>query len=67
MRKATLSLLLLATAACGSLEETPARRLRVPLWTGGAPTGDGRTEDVRTELQVYLPPSAISKRPFLRA
>lgn len=49
-----------ALGACGAAprEERPAQLLRVRLWPGPAPVGDGKTEEVRTELHVYLPPSA---------
>lgn len=60
--QATLALALSAMGACGSAarDAAPARLFAVPLWPEAAPVGDGRMEQVRTELRVYLPPGTAS-------
>lgn len=60
--RAVFAAVFLAIAACGSVarEDTPARLLRVRLWPGAAPVGEGKTETVETELGVYLPRGAAS-------
>ena len=60
--RAVVALIVPLLSACGSAarEETPAQLLRVRLWPGPAPVGDGSTEPVATELGVYLPPRATS-------
>lgn len=62
MRRTLLAALILAMGGCSSAgpDELPARHFRVRLWPEPAPIGDGRSEEVRTELGVYLPSSAAS-------
>ncbi len=57
-----ISLAMLALGACGSVaqEDAPPRLLKVRLWPESAPVGDGRSEQVLTELSVYLPSTATS-------
>lgn len=51
--------LVLVVASCAGPETapTPQRVLKVKLWPGPAPVGDGTTETVECELEVHLPDS----------
>jgi acetyl esterase/lipase len=53
---ATLAVLALSCAGPGPAP-TPQRVLKVRLWTGPAPVGDGTTESVERDLEVHLPDS----------
>ena len=59
IRSVALTLALLA-ASCAEPTPVGARVLKVRLWTGPAPVGDGTTEDVLSELEVHLPDAGIA-------
>ena len=62
-RTAVLALATLLAVALGLPAQSaatvtkPTSTHRVPLWSGQAPIGDGKTEDCTKELEVFLPPA----------
>ena len=66
MKKTAILLVLMALSVTASLKASPQTpppiskpepTLRIPLWPGQAPIGDGKTEPCAKELEVYLPPA----------
>ncbi len=59
IRWAAITFALLATS-CAAPAPLGARVLKVRLWPGPAPVGDGTTEEVDRELEVHLPDTNIA-------
>lgn len=52
-----LALSSLTNAQSPAASASPSPTLRVALWPGKAPLGEGKFEDCHSELQVFLPPA----------
>jgi acetyl esterase/lipase len=57
MKPALTSQLLVALFAAATVSTAADSPIKVRLWPGKAPVGDGSYETVESELKVYLPPS----------
>lgn len=55
----TIPFLIVAAFACGVLTATAAP-LRVSIWPGEAPLGDGKSEKVEVPITVHLPPDSLA-------